>query len=377
MTADFATVLLALALLAAGLLAGYVLSVSRRTARGDTASDAATALLQQQLTRLAEQVSELGSRVPKEVGDSLNTLMGQVGERLSENARSLQKATADTGRMIADMRGQLGELGKSSERILALGQDVRGLQQIFQAPKIRGGLGELALESMLRQIFPDDHFSLQHRFRDGLAVDAALRLPGGLVPIDSKFPLTAFRELLDVTSGEERKRCRRAFARDVCKHVDDIADKYIRPAEGTLDFALMYIPAENVFYEVILQDEAVVGDDDIGAYARRRRVIPVSPNTLFAYLNAIAYGLMGLKIEERAREILKGLQQLQGDFGQFESALDLGEKHLKNAQNAFGDAGDRGRRIKHQLDQFARVADDEPVELPEGAPVRPGPRDWA
>ncbi len=377
MTTDVATALSALALIAAGILAGLYFA-RRRDARGTAAADAASALLQQQLTRLAEQVSELGSRVPKEVGDSLARLMGQVGERLSENARTLQQANADTGRLIADIRGKLGELGKSSESILALGQDIRGLQQIFQAPKMRGGLGELALESLLGQVFPAEHLSLQHQFRDGLAVDAALRLPGGLVPIDSKFPLAAFRQLLEATAEEDRARCRRAFARDVRRHVDDIATKYIRPAEGTLDFALMYIPAENVYYELIMQEEPVSGEEDIGAYARRRGVIPVSPNTLFAYLKAIAYGLMGLRIEESAREILKGLQQLQGDFGQFEDALNLGQKHLKNAQTAFSEAGDRARRIALQVDQFARVADDPQPEAPRGSPVRPEPpRGWA
>jgi DNA recombination protein RmuC len=371
MTTDFATIFLALVLLAAGLVAGFLLAARRRRPSPE-AVDPAMTLIQQQMTRLAEQVSEMGSRVPKEVGDSLGRMMGQMGQQLSENSQTLQKTTADTGRLIADIRGQLGELGKSSEQILALGQDIRGLQQIFQAPKIRGGLGELTLESLLRQTFPEEHFSLQHRFRDGQTVDAALRLPGGLLPIDSKFPLSAFRELLDAVSDEERDKCRRAFARDVRRHVDDIADKYIRPAEETLDFALMYIPAENVFYEVIVQDMA--GDDDISAYARSRQIMPVSPNTLFGYLKAVAYGLMGLKIEERAREILKGLQQLQGDFRIFEDALNLGQKHLKNAQGAFGDAGDRARRIALQVEQFAQVASDTPSNTAAAPTI---PRDWA
>jgi DNA recombination protein RmuC len=381
MTTDFATVFLGLVLLAAGLLGGFLLAARQRGGRSRESADPAMTLMQQQMTRLAEQVSELGSRVPKEVGDSLSRLMGQVGQRLSENSQTLQKATADTGRLIADIRGQLGELGKSSERILALGQDIRDLQQIFQAPKIRGGLGELTLESLLRQVFPEDHFSLQHRFRDAQTVDAALRLPGGLVPIDSKFPLTAFQELLNAVSDEEREKCRRAFARDVRRHIDDIADKYIRPSEGTLDFALMYIPAENLFYEVVVQDGAVSGEDDISAYARSRQVIPVSPNTLFGYLKAIAYGLMGLKIEERAREILKELQQLQGDFRIFEDALNLGQKHLKNAQGAFSEAGDRARRIALQVEQFGRIAADASPEKAaspsDTAASQPIPRDWA
>ncbi len=152
------------------------------------------------------------------------------------------------------------------------------------------------------------------------------------------------------------------FGRDVRRHIDDIAEKYIRPSEGTLDFALMYIPAENVFYELIARDEGTSEDDDINVYAQKRRVLPVSPNSLYAYVQAIAYGLMGLRIEQRAREILKGLQQLGGDFGIFRDAFDLGLKHLKNAQSAFSDADDRADRLGDKLRQFASVAQANPAD---------------
>lgn len=331
------------------------LALLRRRPPIAAAPDPTLGLLQQQVSRLAEQIAQLGSQIPKEVGASLSQLTGQLAARLSENAQALQKASADTGKLIADINLRLGELRQSSQEILSLGQDIRGLQQIFQAPKIRGGLGEMSLGALLQQVFPAEHFVLQHAFQDGLTVDAVLRLPGGLVPIDSKFPLAAFRLLIDAPA-DQRDRARRAFGRDVRKHVDDIADKYIRPSEGTLDFALMYIPAENIFYELIARDEASAGDDDINAYAQKRRVIPVSPNSIYAYLQAIAYGLMGLRIEQRAREILKGLQQLGGDFGIFRDAFDLGLKHLKNAQNAFADAGERAGKLGDKIQQFATVA---------------------
>jgi DNA recombination protein RmuC len=363
MAIDNAALLVLLAILAAAVVVLSALLLRR--ARPAAVPDPTAALMQQQLTRLAEQVVQLGAQIPKEVGDSLNRVISQVGARLSENAQVVQKAGADTGRLIADINHRLGELGKSSQQILELGQDIRGLQQVFQAPKIRGGLGEMSLEALLRQIFPAEHFSLQHSFTDGVVVDAALRLPGGLVPIDSKFPLAGFRALLEAGSDEQRVKARRAFGRDVRKHVDDIATKYIRPAEGTLDLALMYIPAENVFYEIIVHDEPGAGEEDLNTYARRRQVIPVSPNTLYAHLQAIAYGLMGLRIEERAREILGNLQALHGDFGLFHETFSLGQKHLKNAQAAFAEAGDRATRLAYQVDQFVRVA----REVPEGDSV--------
>ena len=370
MTIETPLVLALLLVLAAAVaILGFVLL--RRARPAAPGADPAVVLLQQEISRLAQQVALVGSQIPKEVAVSLHQITGQMAQRLSENAQSLQQASADTGKLIADVNQRLGELGRSSQEILTLGQDIRGLQQIFQAPKIRGGLGEIALSSLLQQIFPAEHFALQHAFRDGQVVDAVLRLPGGLVPIDSKFPLAAFRQMLESTAPEPRDRARRQFARDVRRHVDDIASKYLRPDEGTLDFALMYIPAENVFYELITRDEAA-DQEDISAYALKRRIVPVSPNSFYAYLQAIAYGFMGLRIEQRAREILKGLQQLTGDFGAFQDSLRLGQRHLNNAQNAFTDAGYRAGRLGDKLQQFAGIAEHPASEeaLPaETAPV--------
>jgi DNA recombination protein RmuC len=369
---DTAAVLAVLALLALGLVIIGMALLKRASTPPATAVDPSIPLLQQQLIRVAEQVASLSSQVPREVGAALTELTGQMTARLSENSQSLQKAAADTSRLIADVNVRLGELGTSSQQILDLGQEVRSLQQIFQAPKIRGGLGETSLGSLLQQIFPSDHFALQHAFQNGEIVDAVVKLPGGLVPIDSKFPLAGFRSILDSASDELRLKARKSFARDVRRHVEDIAVKYIRPAEGTLDFALMYVPAENVYYETIIRETDEGGEESISSSALRRRVIPVSPNSLYAYLQAIAFGLMGLRIEDRAREILRNLQQLHGDFGVFQEAHALGQKHLKNAQAAFSDAGDRAGRIAFQVEQFVRVAEAKPVPPP--APIRTLPR---
>lgn len=361
-------VLAILAILAAA-VAVLAFALLRRPAAGPAPiQDPTIPLLQQQVTRLSELVAEASSRIPREVGAELGQLLGQVNARLAENAQSLHKATADTGRLIADVNHRLGELGRSSQQILDLGQDIRSLQQIFQAPKVRGGLGELTLGSLLQQIFPADHVRLQHPFRDGETVDAVLRLPGGLVSIDSKFPLAGFRAMLEAQGDEARQKARRSFARDVRRHVDDIAGKYIRPAEGTLDFALMYVPAENVYYETIISEDRVDAEDPLSTYALKRRVIPVSPNTLYAYLQAIAFGLVGLRIEERAREILRSLQQVHGDFGLFQDAFTLGQKHLKNAQAAFADADQMAGKIGARVEQFVRIVEEAPRG--EEAPTR-------
>jgi DNA recombination protein RmuC len=156
-----------------------------------------------------------------------------------------------------------------------------------------------------------------------------------MVPVDSKFPLESFQRLLNIEDEELRSKERRGFVRTVRKHIDDISAKYIRPDEGTFDFALMYIPAENVYYETIISDAATSDAESVMAHALERKVIPVSPNSFYAYLQAIALGLRGLQIEEQAQEILGYLGRLEGEFRRFQEAFSVLGTHLENARKKY------------------------------------------
>jgi DNA recombination protein RmuC len=223
---------------------------------------------------------------------------------------------------------------------------------------LRGGLGEFFLEDLLAQTLPANHFTMQHAFSSGEKVDAAIRLGSSLVPVDAKFPLENFKRILEAGSDDEQGRAKRQFAADVRKHIDAIAAKYILPDEGTYDFALMYIPAENVYYETIIKDEAL-GDRNLSQYALSKRVIPVSPNSFYAYLQAIVLGLKGMRIEERATEILHYLSRLQGDFAKFRDDFAVLGKHLGHAHASF-------QASEKRLEKFAQKllsADAEQEEL--------------
>ena len=174
--------------------------------------------------------------------------MGQVGTGV---ARELQHVN----QVMGSVQGSLGKLGEVTQRVFDIGKDIAGLEQILRSPKVRGGLGESFLEGLLGQMLPREHYDLQHTFATGDRVDAVVRIGGRLVPIDAKFPLENFRRLLDETDEDKRRALRRAFGRDVKARVDEIAKRYILPDEGTFDFALMYIPAENVYYEIIVKDD--------------------------------------------------------------------------------------------------------------------------
>src|SRR4029077_5831510 len=212
------------------------------------------------------------------------------------------RGSADQTRVLSDVRERLAALAEVTRRLEAMGASVTEVQQLLQVPKLRGTLGEIWLEELLRQILPASHFQMQHAFRSGERVDAVLRLGDRLVAVDAKFPLEACQRML-AARGADAERERRAFARSLRERIDEIADKYIRPDEGTYEFALMYIPAENVYYESVLRDQDPEDGNSILSHAMARKVVPVSPHTFYAYLLVILHGLKGMKFELRAKEI--------------------------------------------------------------------------
>jgi DNA recombination protein RmuC len=321
-------------------------------------ADRSPMLLQQQIEGLRDQFGRSLDANTQALNQQLAQIATTVNQRLHENVelmqhthRTLGERLDSTAQVIGAVHRSLGSLEEANRKIYEIGKDISSLQQILQAPKLRGGLGELLLEDLLKQILPADHFAVQHGFRSGQKVDAVIRLGSGLVPVDAKFPLENFRRLLDAQTDDERGRVRRAFVTDVKRHIDTVATKYILPDEGTFDFALMYIPAENVYYEIVVKDDAT-GDADISAYALARKVIPVSPGSFYAYLQAIVLGLRGLRIEERSQEILQQLSRLRGDFDRFRDDFRLVGRHLNNALSSFSGAD---RRLERLETRFASV----------------------
>ncbi len=292
----------------------------------------------------------------------------RASQRWKEQSYTLSKAVgesiADTTRVFGEVKEKLGELTKGTEQIREVGKKISTLQETLRAPKFRGGFGELLLERLLADILPHENYSLQHRFRNGEAVDAVIRIGENLVPIDSKFPLEDFERIISSESEKEQADLRRQFIRTIKKHIDNVA-KYILPDESTFDFALMYIPAENIYYETILRGQA---ENEVYSYTLQKRVIPVSPNSLYAYLQVIILGLKGLHIESAAREIQGHLGRLQKDLADFQEDYDTLGSHIRHATNKYDEAGGKLTRLGSKL----QLAGEAPLEkLPEGDTEKP------
>ena len=347
---------------------GWFLLRRVQTMLGEKKEDQSMILIQQQIDQLRGQFTQVLDGSTQLIHQQLGQLMTQVNDRLKESSEVMQKTQQTLGerldnaaRVVGNVQKSLGSLEEANRKIYEVGKDIASLQEILRAPKLRGGLGEFFLEDLLGQILPADHFATQFAFRSGEKVDAVIKLGGSLVPVDSKFPLENFKRILDAGTDEEKAKAKRQFVSDVKKHIDAIATKYILPDEGTYDFALMYIPAENVYYETIIKDDFAGGEKGLSQYAMGKRVIPVSPNSFYAYLQAIVLGLKGLKIEERAKEVMQYLGRLEGDFGRFKDEFTLVGKHLGHAQSSFQAADKR-------LDQFGQkllAADGDKKTLPE------------
>lgn len=307
--------------------------------------------------------------IERGVGEKLDWITQQVNERLRDNSQSLQSASLElssklesAAKAVSDVHEHLGKLEESHQRIYEVGKDISSLQDLLRAPKIRGGIGEFFLHDLLKQILPKDYFSLQYEFKSKERVDAVIKFGQGLVPIDAKFPLENFRRFIHIEDEKERASFRKQFINDVKEHIRNISEKYIQPDEGTFDFALMYIPAENVYYETIIKDEKFgEGEEGLFQYALTKKVIPVSPNSFYAYLRVILLGLKGMAVEKGAKLIIQNISKLRNELNRFYDDFAKIGKHLTNSVSCYGEAEKHLDRFSHKLDQLESPAQKEDI----------------
>ncbi|MGH9400188.1 MAG: DNA recombination protein RmuC [Thermoanaerobaculia bacterium] len=341
---------LVLALLAIGLVLVVVLLAALLAKGSDTGRRIDAVLTEAASARQAAQ------SVDGRFGELRRGLEGRVADverRVSDGQKAVAAHLDSSGKVLTEVGEKMGRVFEASVRIEKLASDMTRLEDLLKPPKLRGLLGETFLEQALAQVLPPGAWTMQYGMPGGLVVDAAIHLGERIVAVDSKFPLENYRRYREVEDEAEKSRARRQFAADVRRHIETIADKYIRPDAGTLDFALMYVPAEAVYAEIVEEGEDAI----LTAALMERRVIPVSPRLLYAYLMTVAMGLKGLEVQENARQIHGQLIELSRLWGKVEEPFGTLGRHLGNAQKQYEDAQRALDRFASRLTSVAETAD--------------------
>ncbi|MGB2592811.1 MAG: DNA recombination protein RmuC [Candidatus Acidiferrum sp.] len=319
-----------------------------------------SSLLDAQVNELRRDLQTIATAQAQSTGQ-VATIGQSVSQRLESVTKALQDGVSNSAQIatqgqtaianeLKNTREQIGhiqkQLGEFQELSRGMSSATKSLEDVLGGAKTRGLLGEMTLERLLEDSLPASQYALQYRFSSGELADAVIFLRDKkLVTVDSKFPLDSFRRI--ATEGEEAKR---AFATAVKGHADSIAKKYIVPSEGTLDLALMFVPSESVYYELLMTEDNK--GEQLDSYCRRKSIIAVSPNTLYAHLCVIHLGLRGMQIEENAKRISAGLSGIQKHMENFTEVFEKLGTHLKNAQQSYGEADKKLEKAQSTMDSL-------------------------
>jgi DNA recombination protein RmuC len=277
----------------------------------------------------------------KTLNESMRGSTVEMTRTLQTNSRQLNDRLDEAARVIGSLNKHVGEMSE-------VGRGIRSLQEFLQSPKLRGNIGEQVLQDMIGQTFPKNSFHLQYAFKSGMKVDAVLKTDAGLLCIDSKFPMENFTSMHKGETESDRLQAKKAFISDVKKHVSDISKKYILPEEGTMDFALMYIPSESVYYEIANMEELM-------SFARGQRVYPVSPNTLYAHLQVLLLSFQGKDLEQKSKEVFRLLRAIQKDYSKIDEHLGVLGRHVGNAYNSMNTVSGAFTVLGQKLSQTDRI----------------------
>jgi DNA recombination protein RmuC len=308
--------------------------------------------------------------------DRAAVMAGEVGALRAEMRQLIDRVVTDSSSLAARLEGidsrmtqtqtvstdlaqnifeTLGDVKRATTTVADQAREFTALQDLLRAPKARGGIGEAMLEELLRQVLPPQAYATQHRFKSGTIVDAVVKAGGRLVCIDSKFPLSNYRRMCEATNDVEKLDAERSFAGDIDRHIKDIASRYIVPDEDTFDFAVMYVPAEGVYGEVL---RLAHRQRPLFESAMDARVVPMSPLTMYGYLQTILFGLKCLRIEASAEAILDFCGRLGQDIERFATEYEVLGKHLGNARTKYEDGARRLDRFRDRLERVVDLAEE-------------------
>ncbi len=283
-----------------------------------------------------DQAMQLMAEWLKSIKESSESTRKEIQESILKSNQEINKRLTDAAKLFGEVQHKVGQMTE-------LGRSMKDVQELLKGPKTRGIFGEDALESLLKQVMAQENYQMQYRFQSGDIVDCVIKLKEGIICIDSKFPLENFRAMMKTENEEDKTNFRKNFFRDAKKHIDAIARKYILPKEGTMDFALMYVPMESVFQEM-------VNDQELIDFARSRKVLVTSPNSFYHYITVIHTALKGAQINELAKQVLNTIAALKQESDKFAANLGVLTKHITNAKNTVDVVNEGYRSLSSKIE---------------------------
>jgi DNA recombination protein RmuC len=297
----------------------------------------------QSLLLLQNQIAELNRTIDAKLGESAKAINDSTNKAFTQ-------ATEST-RLIREITQELAKVGEGQRQVVSIADNLKNLQDILKNPKQRGVLGEYYLETVLKNVLPPNGYKMQYAFKDGTIVDAVVLTKDGIIPVDSKFSLENYNRILESTDKAERERYENAFANDLKTRIDETA-KYVKPEEGTLDFAFMFIPSEAGYYDLLINKVGAIKSNNVNLIeyaAGKKKVMVVSPTTFLAYLQTVMQGLKALHIEEAAKKIGERVNELGKHLLSYDEYMQKVGKNLTTTVSAYNAAGKEFGKINKDV----------------------------
>jgi DNA recombination protein RmuC len=288
---------------------------------------------------LRKEVSDSGSKNRQEMQARLDQMTEMLQRSHQHQSKSMQSHFENTGKIIEDITRKLTQVEGTNKQILGFSEQLQSLENILKNPKQRGILGEYFLETLLSHVLQPNQYKIQHKFKNGEIVDAVIFMQDKVIPIDAKFSLEKYNQVMETKDKSRREKLEKEFKMDVKNRIDETS-KYIRPNEDTTDFAFMFIPAEGIYYNLLIYKvgSTEVRSEDLIEYAFKKRVIIVSPTSFFAYLQTVLQGLKALKMEQSVKEVIKRVGDLGKHINAYESYFSKIGNHLGTTVNTYNHA---------------------------------------
>ena len=310
----------------------------------------------QQFQTQQQQRHQESESLRQEIRDTTKSLQTQffqvnqtVNQRLDESSKQLNSRLDQAATAIREVSRQSEEFSKQSASMNRVAERIEHLDRLLRAPKKRGSLGEEALEELLRAVLPDQKlWERQYRISAEKVVDIAIKTSGGIIPVDAKFPMPAFESLLQAQTDEARANAEKQLHRDLKKRIEEVA-KYVDPAAGTFDFAIMFLPNENLYYE------AVIGRQEINDFAKQKQVLITGPNTMLYVLQILLQAYQSQNFAQQAREALLQLKGVQQQAQVLDVSLGKLANHLGNAQNQLGESQKNNSKLQSKVEQVTQL----------------------